>query len=240
MENFVPLLFYFLMLILSEQLFLKSHRCHQGGKRVHKSGFKGFYFWTPTCKSCFVSIRSSTFLLYFSLQKQLMLYLVQFLEELSICPKRGRKDLHNVLWHGVESCEEVEFHASHSKETYGNSQFRELEDCPRFQSHLCIWILGTLTSHLYWGWNINRWRCYFHAVAEEIAHLSLFAQLLSCFKAVVFQPSLKVLCVAECLCSPWDVDLRYFSFFWEGNLAHISFFLVNVKSIIICWSTQHL
>lgn len=136
MENFVPLLFYFLMLILSEQLLLKSHRCHQGGKRVHKSGFKGFCFWTPTCKSCFVSIRNSTFLLYFSLQKQLMLYLVQFLEELSICPKRGRKDLHNVLWHGVESCEEVEFHASHSKETYGNSQFRELEDCSRFQSHL--------------------------------------------------------------------------------------------------------
>lgn len=111
---------------------------------------------------------------------------------------------------------------------------------PAFRDISGIWILGTLTSHLYWGWNINRWRCYFHAVAEEIAHLSLFAQLLSCFKTVVFQPSLRVLCVAECLCCPWDVKLKYFSLFWEGDLAHISFFLVNVKSIIICQSTQHL
>lgn len=65
-----------------------------------------------------------------------MSYLVQFLEELSMCPKRGRKDFNNVLWHGVESCEEVEFHTSHSNETYGNSQFREFEDCPCFQRHL--------------------------------------------------------------------------------------------------------
>lgn len=49
-----------------------------------------------------------------------MLYLVQFLEELSICPTRGRKDLNNLLWHGVESCKEVEFHASYGEETYGN------------------------------------------------------------------------------------------------------------------------
>lgn len=50
-----------------------------------------------------------------------MLYLVQFsLEELSICPKRGRKDLNNLLWHGVESCKEVEFHTSYIKETFGN------------------------------------------------------------------------------------------------------------------------
>lgn len=49
-----------------------------------------------------------------------MLYLVQFLEELSICPKRGRKDLNNLLWHGVESCKEVEFHASYGEETYSN------------------------------------------------------------------------------------------------------------------------
>lgn len=49
-----------------------------------------------------------------------MLYLVQFLEELSICPKRGRRDLNNLLWHGVEGCKEVGFHASSSKETYGN------------------------------------------------------------------------------------------------------------------------
>lgn len=110
---------------------------------------------------------------------------------------------------------------------------------PAFRDISGIWVLGTLISYLYWGWNINRWRYYFHAVAEEIAHLFPFAQLLSCFKTVVFQPSLKVLCVAECLCSPWDMNLKYFSLFWEGNLAHISFFLVNVKSIIICQSTQH-
>lgn len=164
---------------------------------------------------------------------------MQFLEELSICPKRGRKDLNNVLWHGVETCEEVEFHASHSKETYSSSS-GILRIVLTFRDISGIWILGTLTSHLYWGWNINRWRCYFHAVAKEIAHLSLFAQLLSCFKTVVFQPSLRVSCVAECLRSPWDVNLKYFSLFWEGNLAHISFFLVNVKSIIICRSTQHL
>lgn len=50
-----------------------------------------------------------------------MLYLVQILlEELSICPKRGRKDLSNLLWRGVESCKEVEFHTYYIKETFGN------------------------------------------------------------------------------------------------------------------------
>lgn len=62
-----------------------------------------------------------------------MLYLVQFLEKLSICPKRGRNDLNNLLWHGVENCKKVEFHTSYSKETYGNRVSSE-----KFKYFLCI------------------------------------------------------------------------------------------------------
>lgn len=78
-------LFYiFLMLVLSEQLLLKSCRCHQCGRRVSMSDFSGVCCWAPAFKPFFVSIRNRTtfffLIFFFFLYRQFMLYLVQFLE----------------------------------------------------------------------------------------------------------------------------------------------------------------
>lgn len=50
MENFWPILFYFifLMLILSEQLLLKSCRCHECGRRVPTWNFNSICCWALT------------------------------------------------------------------------------------------------------------------------------------------------------------------------------------------------
>lgn len=119
--------FIYVVLILREQLHFQSHRCHQCGRRVPASDRNSICCWVPTFKSCFVSLRSITFFGDFVFLTETIcvvfgavLYLVQFLEELSISPERGGKDLNNFLWCGVESCKEVGFHAFCSKETYGN------------------------------------------------------------------------------------------------------------------------
>lgn len=111
---------FYLILVWSEHVLWKSHKCHQWGGAVPTSNPNGISFWAPAFTFCFVLIRNITFYLGFFLQRQCMWYLLQFLEELPISPKREGKDLNNVLWHGVESCKEVEFHAFCSKGTYGN------------------------------------------------------------------------------------------------------------------------
>lgn len=70
-----------------------------------------------------------------------MSYLVQFLEGLSICPRRGRKDLNNLLWHGAKSCKEAEFHTSHIKETGGSRVSSESVGIAAFRH---LWHLNSI------------------------------------------------------------------------------------------------
>lgn len=114
-------------------------------------------------KSCFVSLRNRTFLLdlFFFHRRWLLSYLVQFLEGLSICPKRGRKDLNNLLWHGVKSCKEAEFHTSHIRETYGSRFSSESLSIVTAFRHL--WWLNSIYINITFSsvWNTNRRWCSF-------------------------------------------------------------------------------
>lgn len=164
---------------------------------------------------------------------------MQFLEGLSICPKRGRKDLNNLLWHGVKSCKEAEFHTSHIKEAYGSRVSSESLSIVTAFRHL--WHLNSIYINITFSsaWNINTRWCSFQVPCHSWGNCP-FVSLCLIFLTYLSNsfPSQFESNVTECLSYPWVLNFKHYLLFQEGNPSCVSLFFLNV-SMMLTHFAQH-
>lgn len=149
---------------------------------------------------------------------------MQFLEGLSVCPKRGRKDLNNLLWHGVKSSKEAEFHTSHLKETCGSRINSETLSIVTAFRHL--WHLNSVYMNIAFSsvWNINRRWCSFRVPWHSWGNCP-FVSLCLTFPMYLSNsfPSQLERNITERLSYPRGLNFKHYLLFQEGNPSCLIF-----------------